>query len=145
MSSSQPSQKRSLDDPASDSPSKSRHLLISNDATTERCHTLRDQCIVGNLLYKRGLDLETLTRPLVEQDYADIFCAITILEISNNVHRDWMYDGPDKDKRLCLFQKGVAIAGEPFLDALKEASKERAFKLIRTAGMHTQFQVSYVV
>lgn len=144
MSSSPPSQKRSLDDP-SDPPSKIRHLLIANDATTERSHALRDQTVVVNLLYKRDLDLETLTRPLVEQDYADIFCAITVLEAGNNVHRDWMYDGLDKDNRLCLFQRGVAIAGEHFFDALKEASKDRTFKLIRNAGMHTQFQASYVV
>lgn len=140
MSSSPPSQKRSLDDPSdTPGPSKSRHLLISNDVTTERSHAQRDQAILWNLIFRCDLNLETVTRQLVEQDYADIFCAIAVLEAGNNVHRDWMYDGLDKDKRLCLFQRGVTIAGESFFDALKEASKDRTFRLIRNAGMRTLY------
>lgn len=138
MSTAQPSQKRARgDDPSDSEPSKSRHLLISNDATNERSHALRDQLILVELLSNRDLDLETVTRPLVEQDYADIFCAITALEVDKDVHMDWVYNGPEQNKRLDLFKKAVITAGPSFRNTLEEATKARTFKLIRNSGTHT--------
>lgn len=88
-----------------------------------------------NVLRKKcGLDLETVTRPLTEQDYTDIFCTITFNERST--HKDWVYSGEDRDRRLSLFRRAITAIGESLSDALKEASTDRTFKMVRNAGMH---------
>lgn len=109
--------------------------MISHDPLSERAHRTRDLVIVDQLREMYELDLEAENAPLSEEDYAAIFCAVAYMECTT--HSDWIRYKKDAAERLSVFHKAVAVAGEPFVDALKEASRERSFKLIRNAGMHT--------